>query len=600
MSSEIASGGMATVHLGRLMASAGFARTVVIKRMLAELVDNREFVAMFIDEACLAARVRHPHVVSTLDVIREGKELLIVMEYVHGASFEALLRTASQQGRRVPLPIAATLVGHGLLGLHAAHEATSETGEPLGIVHRDFSPHNLLVDTHGVARVADFGVAKARQKLHKTKEGQVKGKWSYMSPEQVAGEDVDRRSDVFAAGIVLWEALTLRRLFEDPHPAKVATAIAFQETEPPSKHVADVPPELDAVVLKALQKDPGDRYPTAAAMARALHEVCPVADGLTVGGWVTELVPDLLQERREMVAQLERATANTPKLPSSAAVSLLESSNPLREVIEAASNRAEPALTRLDTPGLAKSEKPLQAVAPTSVGGVAPTGVQQAVAAASETRVSATGMDPIPEEAIATLQREDGSAPITAAPMAMKQPSFPVADSSPAPPSEPAPATEPPSRAPPSSGELATVPDVLEGVQGTLPPTLEASQLRKPRRWPWLAAGVVLLGGVGAGVWWQLVWNQPSPATSGRAKKKKQPKEKPKQKVKTAAVKPSASPLETSEPAPTTPSAPPPPSAEPAHAPPTPFPHPRAPNCAKPYYVRADGVRVYRRECFEK
>lgn len=325
MFDEVAQGGMATVHLGRLLGSAGFARTVVIKRMKAELAENNEFVEMFVDEARLASRVQHPNVVSTLDVVRDGKELFIVMEYVHGRSLDELIATSQLRGEKIPPRIVSALGVQALLGLHAAHEATSDGGDPLSLVHRDFSPHNVLVDVDGAARVVDFGVAKAAQKLHKTRDGQVKGKWAYMSPEQVEGIDLDRRSDIFAAGIVLWEALTCRRLFHHENPARIATDIVYKDAPPPSKHAGACPPELDAVVLKALQKEPEARYATAKDMAKALREAQAPTDVLDVASWLEEIAGPDLEARAEQVAAIEKASASMVVMPESAAISLIDS-----------------------------------------------------------------------------------------------------------------------------------------------------------------------------------------------------------------------------------------------------------------------------------
>src|SRR5271154_2384991 len=197
---EIASGGMATVHFGRLSGPAGFSRTVAIKRLHPNLAKDPEFVAMFLDEARLAARIRHPNVIPTLDVVATEGEIFLVMDYVQGESLSRLIRAAVARGERIPPDMVAALMVGVLHGLHAAHEAKSDHGEPLGIVHRDVSPHNILVGTDGAARVLDFGVAKAIGRSQNTREGQIKGKLAYMAPEQVRGS-VSRRTDVYAASV---------------------------------------------------------------------------------------------------------------------------------------------------------------------------------------------------------------------------------------------------------------------------------------------------------------------------------------------------------------------------------------------------------------
>ncbi len=211
---QIAAGGMAAVHYGLLNGAAGFRKPVAIKRWHAGLAADQGFVEQFLDEAHLAARIRNPHVVQTLDVVSDENELLLVMEYVAGETVATLLRRLGSQGQRMPVHIAVGIVVGALRGLHAAHEAQDENGTPLEIVHRDVSPQNIIVGRDGVARVLDFGVAKAAARIDSTADGKIKGKLRYMSPEQFSGTFIDRRTDVFAAAIVLWEMLVGRRLFD--------------------------------------------------------------------------------------------------------------------------------------------------------------------------------------------------------------------------------------------------------------------------------------------------------------------------------------------------------------------------------------------------
>src|SRR5579859_759387 len=214
---EIAAGGMATVHFGRQSGAAGFSRTVAIKRLHPNLAKDPEFVAMFLDEARLVARIRHPNVVPTLDVVATEGEVFVVMEYVHGESL-AKIRSAMLKAGRVADPrIVSAIMSSVLHGLHAAHEAKSEIGQPLNIVHRDVSPQNVLVGIEGTARVLDFGVAKAIGRVQTTREGQIKGKLAYMPPEQLHGGRVTRQADVYAAAVVTWETLTGARLFAGEH-----------------------------------------------------------------------------------------------------------------------------------------------------------------------------------------------------------------------------------------------------------------------------------------------------------------------------------------------------------------------------------------------
>ena len=310
---RIAAGGMAAVHVARLAGQGGFARTVAIKRLHAQFALDPEFVAMFLDEARLAARIRHPNVVATVDIVNGDGELFLVMEYVEGESLSTLLRIAREGTLRVTVDVAAGVMTQALQGLHAAHEARNDLGEPLDIVHRDVSPQNVLVGTDGVVRVLDFGVAKALGKLHTTREGQLKGKLGYLAPEQVMGHPVTRRSDVFAAAVVLWEALAGQRLFSAESEGNVLYRIMDGVVEPPSKYAEGIPPALEAVVMRGLAKEPADRFDTALAMAEAIEAATPPATTRAVGQWLRELAGDRLEARARLVATIESSSAVAPR-----------------------------------------------------------------------------------------------------------------------------------------------------------------------------------------------------------------------------------------------------------------------------------------------
>ncbi len=301
--SEIASGGMATVHLGRLLGSAGFTRTVAIKRLHPHLARDTAFVVGFIDEARITARIRHSNVVQTLDVISTDGEVLLVMEYVLGESLARLLATCARR-KEPPSPaiVSAILVG-ALRGLHAAHEARSETGAPLGIVHRDVSPQNILVGADGVSRVLDFGIAKAANRLQVTTGGALKGKIGYLSPEQATGLHVDRRSDVFSAGIVLFEALTASRLF----PGNEAGSAIVKMLNDPRPQLPEAlrSDALDSIIARSLAKKPDDRFDTALEFAAALESAIVPATSSEVSAWVSSVAKDVLDERARLLAELE-------------------------------------------------------------------------------------------------------------------------------------------------------------------------------------------------------------------------------------------------------------------------------------------------------
>jgi serine/threonine-protein kinase len=303
---------MASVHFARLAGQGGFERTVAVKRMHKHLASDPEFSAMFLDEARLAARVRHPNVVATLDVGSDGGELYVVMEYVHGEPLSRLIKFVAGEAEQIPFDVVSAIMTNVLAGLHAAHEIKGKDGESLELVHRDVSPQNILVGADGIARVIDFGVAKARGRLMTTQDGKVKGKLGYMAPEQLRGERIDRRVDIYAAGVVLWELLTLVRLFVTKDDATTIENLLSRKVEPPSAFAADVPPALDEVVMRALARDPAQRFDTAKQMAAALEAAVPVATQAKVGEWVelTARVP--LYRRAQILADIERATTVGP------------------------------------------------------------------------------------------------------------------------------------------------------------------------------------------------------------------------------------------------------------------------------------------------
>jgi eukaryotic-like serine/threonine-protein kinase len=302
---EIASGGMATVHFGRLAGEGGFSRIVAIKCMHRHLADDPEFRAMFLDEARLAARVRHPNVVSTIDVGSSEEGMFLVMEYVTGESLAALLRAATRRGEPVPVSISIRILIDALYGLHAAHVATDDAGAPLHIVHRDVSPQNILVATDGHARVLDFGIAKAAGRSHTTREGQLKGKFRYMAPEQVRDTPVDPRTDVYAASVVLWELLAGQPLFRGSNDAAIVARVLEGVVAPPSKLTPSLPPELDAIVMRGLEREPEKRFASAEAMAEALETLSHSTTARQVGIWVEHLAGDVLRARAEKIASFE-------------------------------------------------------------------------------------------------------------------------------------------------------------------------------------------------------------------------------------------------------------------------------------------------------
>ena len=317
----LASGGMATVHLGRLLGPEGFGRTVAVKRLHSHFTTDPELVTMFMDEVRIVARIRHPNVVAMVDVVESSQGLFLVMEYIHGESFSKLVRTCRTSGTPMPLGIVAAVMHGVLLGLHAAHETRGADNELLGVIHRDVSPQNVIVGADGVARVLDFGVAKAAGRVQVTREGQIKGKLAYMAPEQIRGKG-DRRADVFAAAVVLWEALTGRRLHDGARDVEIVTRVVKGDFPKPSTFRPDVSPALDAIAMRGLSIDPEDRYPTALDMALDLERAYAPAPASEVGPWVRRLAADVLFGRATRVASMERVASKLSTDASNARLSL--------------------------------------------------------------------------------------------------------------------------------------------------------------------------------------------------------------------------------------------------------------------------------------
>src|SRR5688572_6299744 len=268
---------MADVLLARTDGIEGFQRHVVIKRIHADLLDEPRYVKMFLDEARLAASLHHHNIVQVNDIGEEGGEYFFAMEYVHGEDARTLLIEASQRGQQIPIEHIVTIVTGAAAGLHHAHEQRGPDGQPFNIVHRDVSPANILVGYDGAVKVADFGIALATHRAEQTQSGVLKGKVAYMSPEQCNCEPVDRRSDVFSLGIVLYELATVRPCFAGDNDFMTMSSIVNGRIERPSLHRKDLPAELEAIIMKALAKSAADRYQSADEMRRALEDFAAAA-----------------------------------------------------------------------------------------------------------------------------------------------------------------------------------------------------------------------------------------------------------------------------------------------------------------------------------
>ncbi len=311
---ELASGGMATVYLARTEGPAGFDKVVALKRIHPHLAKEKAFIDMFLDEARIASRISHPNVCSVFDFGEADGSFFIAMEYVMGETVSRLirrLRTEKEHYKDPRLPgLAAKIIASACDGLHAAHELKGDSGELLQVVHRDVSPQNLFLAYDGTVRVVDFGIARAAGRLHETRTGTVKGKLAYMPPEQARKLAVDRRADVWALGVVLWEILCAKRLFKRANDVETILAVINDPIPAPSEVRKTVPEELDRIVMKALARDRDDRYATAREMGRELHRFLGTLDEPVTNGdladWMDELFPVEKKQRLELIAEARR------------------------------------------------------------------------------------------------------------------------------------------------------------------------------------------------------------------------------------------------------------------------------------------------------
>ncbi len=287
---KLAVGGMAEVYIAKQKGVEGFEKLVVIKMLLPKFTSDRQFVTMFLDEARLAARLSHPNVVHIYDLGLADGKYYIAMEYIHGENLSSIRKTCRKNKETAPLEITLKIFSQACEGLHHAHTKTDIQGNPLNIVHCDISPQNILVSYEGVAKVVDFGVAKAANLVTGGEEGQIRGKLAYLSPEQCKAQALDGRSDIFSMGIVLWELITGRQLFGRLTPRETLKRIAVSEIPSPRKLNPQLPVEVEAITLKALAKDPNQRFQTAYEMHTALDECMKNhemnADTLQVGSFL--------------------------------------------------------------------------------------------------------------------------------------------------------------------------------------------------------------------------------------------------------------------------------------------------------------------------
>jgi serine/threonine protein kinase len=300
---QVGGGGMAEVFLARDVGATGLDRWVAIKRVLPHLASEEKALQMLVDEARLAARIAHPNVAQVIDIGDVEGAPFLVMEYLHGEPLSSVLRRIRKSNAVPDMEMMARIVANACEGAHAAHELRGPDGKKAELVHRDFSPQNLFVTYDGSVKVVDFGIAKAKGRIVVTEAGTLKGKFAYMSPEQASGREVDRRSDIFSLGIVLWEATTGRRLFEGDSDLEALRKVQEGKFERPAKKRSGYPTELEAIVMKALAVDKNDRFATAREMATALEEWLVHRRAVTSPARIADVMHQLFADR---IAERER------------------------------------------------------------------------------------------------------------------------------------------------------------------------------------------------------------------------------------------------------------------------------------------------------
>jgi serine/threonine protein kinase len=353
---KLATGGMAEVWLAKQTGIEGFNRHIVLKRILGHLAEDPEFIAMFLQEARIASRFNHPNIAQIYDLGEHGGSYFIAMEYVHGEDLGRIMRRAWSTGQWIARPLAIRIVADAAAGLHYAHSRADEQGRPLRIVHRDVSPQNILVSFDGSVKLVDFGIAKAADQVSNTKSGAIKGKFAYMAPEQAGGLPLDARTDVFALGLVLYELITGVRPLKRDHEIATLQAALECKIEKPSL-VADVPAELDDVVMRALAKDPDQRYREARQLQMALEQYLVQEGTVATSVQVSELMETLFADRLKEEARLG---APAPSTDSSTSNPIAESAHAIEggahSNTDLASNPG--GAVRASPPGLGVDDRP--------------------------------------------------------------------------------------------------------------------------------------------------------------------------------------------------------------------------------------------------
>ena len=350
----LATGGMAEIHLARLAGEAGFEKIVVVKRLLPELVASKAFVAMFLDEGKLVARLDHPNICEVHELGREGAEYFLVMPYLDGVAATELIAQPRDPDRVAQLRVATGVIAQACAGLHHAHELRDADGSAVGLVHRDISPSNLFLTTKGVAKVLDFGIAKVRGATA-TEVGTVKGKTQYMAPEQLLGDELDRRADVFALGIVLYELATHQRLFKRASDYLAARAILEEPIPRADEADPAIPRALADVIARALARMPAERYATAKELADALEAAMQPHGGVATAPQIAQALvehhaEELTAQRTRQAKVVSSAAAKAVDHPPTVAASKRALLDVAPTSVKAATTITEPEAVLLDEP----------------------------------------------------------------------------------------------------------------------------------------------------------------------------------------------------------------------------------------------------------
>jgi serine/threonine-protein kinase len=321
---------MATAYLCVAQGPGGFNKLQVLKYLRPDLAADEEFLKMFLEEARIAARINHPNVVQTNEIGFDGICHYIAMEYVEGQTLENVIRRAKKRGTGIPLDMHLRILADALGGLHHAHELLDFDGTPLNIVHRDVSPHNIMVTYDGFVKVLDFGIAKAADSSSDTRSGMLKGKYAYMAPEQYSGDRVDRRADIFATGVMIWQAITGLRMWKGITGTEIIARVIKGDIKRPSEIIPDVDPKLEAICMKALSREPEGRYATAIDLQNAIEEYLRARSVILSSREVGQYVADLAVESRSRIraaveSQLAKSSATEH---TSAEIPVLWLSNP--------------------------------------------------------------------------------------------------------------------------------------------------------------------------------------------------------------------------------------------------------------------------------